>query len=517
MSLRNRILAWEATPLHPGAWLASLVAVALLRNALEGLLEADHQWTVRVALGPGLTDLLHVTLAWTCVVLLASLGLAWARRAPVLQVSRVVLRAFPLILLVPLADGLLGQPGRIQYQYDFQRFFASYRQLLLPWRSVGYVTAGVRLEILLGALLAGGYAALAGQGRRLWRVLAAGLLVYHLPFLLGYLPALWAAAFGQTAESLARRSALGVNAAEASLIWYLPIAIPAALAWVRATSPGAWAALKDCLRPSRLVVYLLLLNGGFLAATREGLVDWDWLNPYDGAELLLANLAVVSAFAAQAALNDLFDRAIDRRSNPDRPLASGRVPPATYGWLAGLGSGLAVLIALVVDPVAVYPMLAILALGWVYSAPPFRLRRFLALGHLVLAGIGMGSYLLGATLVHGNLAFRQCDRPLLGLIGALFFAGSHFKDLKDTAGDREAGVTTLATWLGERRAYWAAGSLVMAVAAAGVLTGILPKTPWTWAALGIFELSWLILRDGERMLRALAATLGILLAGAFLG
>ena len=136
-----------------------------------------------------------------------------------------------------------------------------------------------------------------------------------------------------------------------------------------------------------------------------------------------------------------------RRGPPEQsgPAAGLRPGPPGHLWLAGLGSGLAVLIALVVDPVAVYPMLAILALGWVYSAPPFRLRRFLALGHLVLAGIGMGSYLLGATLVHGNLAFRQCDRPLLGLIGALFFTGSQFKDLKDTAGDREAGVTTLAT------------------------------------------------------------------------
>ena len=92
-------------------------------------------------------------------------------------------------------------------------------------------------------------------------------------------------------------------------------------------------------------------------------------------------------------------------------------------------------------------------------------------------------YGLKNTSASACLAFRQCNRPLLGLLGALFFAAAHFKDLKDLA---------------------------------GVALGILPKTPWTWAALGVFECSWLTLRDGERLLRVLAAILGVLRAGACL-
>jgi len=511
--IRRLIETWEATPLHPGAWLASLFAISLLRNLLEGLLEADHQWTVRIALRPGLTDLVHAILAWLCIYLPATLGLAWIRRIPVAQVSRVTLRVFPLILLVPLLDALLAQPGHIQYQKDFSELSSSYLSLFLPGHAVSYVTSGVRVEILLGAALAGSYVALMVERGRAWRAALAVLLVYHLPFMEGFLPALWAAVFRQPAEVLAKRTALGVDAPEYSLIWYLPIFIPAALLWLRASCESAWAALRDCLRPSRLAIYLLLLNAGFLAATTEGLVDWDWLNPYDIGELFLLNLALTSAFVSQVALNDFHDLEIDRKTNSSRPLASGRVTAGTYAWLAGLGAGVALALSIVVDEVALYPMLGILSLGWFYSAPPFRFRRFLGLSHLVLAAIAMGCYLLGATLIHGNLAYRQCNRPLVALLGALILAGSQFKDLKDLEGDWAQGVHTLATWLGVRRAYWVSGFLVMAVAAVGLAQGVLPHSPWTWIALGAFEMAWLTFRDGERLMRLLAVLLGLLLLG----
>lgn len=158
------------------------------------------------------------------------------------------------------------------------------------------------------------------------------------------------------------------------------------------------------------------------------------------------------------------------------------------------------------------PLAMALAVGYVYSAPPFRLRRFMGLAQGVLAAFAGCIYLLGASPVLGNLAFQQLDKgQLLALLG-LFFFGAHFKDIKDAEGDRRAGVQTLATWLGPERAYWVCGGGVLVAGSLLLALGLLTWNGATWAAFTVFAAGWLLLRDAEKVFWVMLLGLAVLFA-----
>ena len=88
-----------------------------------------------------------------------------------------------------------------------------------------------------------------------------------------------------------------------------------------------WRAYLQLVRAPALFTALSNATAAHLVAT-EGVVVWSALVP-----LALASAALL---AAGMALNDCFDRAVDARERPTRPLPSGAVPVAA-AWCLGLG------------------------------------------------------------------------------------------------------------------------------------------------------------------------------------
>lgn len=494
------------------------MAIVFIRYLLEALLENHHVLAPHLDLRLGLVDFMHVLVSWGVLYALLTLGLAWISGRGQAATNRVVLAAYPLICLPPLLDFALGQSGQIAYQHDFSEFVSSFFGLFNPAVSVSYVTPGVRVEVACAVLLAGGYG---GHGQRGVQVVARGLAaagwIYGVVFLLGFLPALWFAMLGGDQSAWLGRSVLRVSSTASALYWYLPLLAALAPIWLWRSWPGGWHAVVASLRPSRLLIYLAICNLAFYSAADLGLVGWDWLNPYDLAEVGTLNLALALAFVAMTMVNDVYDQEIDRVSNPKRPLLRGLVTEADFrlmGWLCG---GLALGLAIVVDETAVYPLAATLALGWLYSAPPFRLRRFVGVAHLLLAAIAMSVYLYGASPILGNLGFQQIDQGQWAALGLLFFIGAHFKDIKDYEGDRRAGVSTLATWLGPIRAYWWIGGGVLILGAALIGLGVL-KMGWaTGSAFALFTLGWLLLRNAERLFVVMLVAMAVLFMGGWHG
>lgn len=507
-SLITRIEAWPVTPAQA---VLTFLAIVLLRYGLESLLEARHVLALHLDLRPGLTDFLHVLVSWAVLYGLLAFGLAVFSGRGLARANRMALACFPLIWLPPLFDFAFGYSGEIVYQHDFSLFAASFVGLFNPTVTVAYVTPGVRVEVACAVILAALYCGLARRSPV--RAALAGLWTYGVVFLLGFLPAIWFFLLGGDQSVWLGRSVLRVTGAEAPLLWYLPLAVVLFPLWLRASHRGLWAAFLASLRPSRLAVYLAICALAFHAATRVGLVGWDWLNPYDLGEVLLLNLALLLAFVAMTILNDLYDQEIDAVSNRGRPLPAGSVSAGDFAVLGGVCAVLALWLAVVVDEVAVYPLAMIFALGYLYSAPPLRLRRFVGVAHLLLAGIAVCVYLYGASPILGNLAFQQINKTALLALALLFFFGAHFKDIKDAEGDRLAGVTTLATLFGASRAYWITGGLLVVALPVLVVADLLANRPATWAAIALFIAGWLYLRNAERMFWVMLAALAVLFVG----
>lgn len=147
-------------------------------------------------------------------------------------------------------------------------------------------------------------------------------------------------------------------------------------------------------------------------------------------------------------VNDIFDAEIDV-TNPKK---NDREVRFSGGWLVSgtiLASGLVGLaLAVVLPPPALVSLAAFYFLAVEYSAPPLRLKTT-----PLLDSVSNGLYVLPAVVAYAALAGTY--PPLLAVAGGWCWAmGMHtFSAIPDIEPDREAGVRTTATALGERFTY----------------------------------------------------------------
>jgi|APHM01.1.fsa_nt_gi 4-hydroxybenzoate polyprenyltransferase and related prenyltransferases len=191
------------------------------------------------------------------------------------------------------------------------------------------------------------------------------------------------------------------------------------------------------------------IAGGATAATGPGMTA--------GAVTLLA---VVGGFA----VNDYFDRDIDRVNDPERPIPRGAVAPQNALIIAAVAFGSAGTIAVTAlpSPAAGVVLVSIVALV-VYT--PLIKGRY-GLGNLLIAG------LVGVAAALGGLV-TETPGPavVMGLLATqMLFGLEVLKDLEDVVGDKQAGLQTLPLVLGQRTAVW----IILGVLAATVPLSLVP-------------------------------------------
>jgi geranylgeranylglycerol-phosphate geranylgeranyltransferase len=177
----------------------------------------------------------------------------------------------------------------------------------------------------------------------------------------------------------------------------------------------------------------------------------------------VASLVTMLATGAGMAINDYFDREIDRVNDPDRPIPRGAVSPAGALAFSVALFVLTIALTLVLLPrlavfIAVVNLLALVTYTELFKGLP---------------GVGnaLVSYLVGSAFLFGGAAVGNATATLvLALLAALAnFAREVVKDVEDVAGDREEGLHTLPIAVGERRALVvAAVALSVAVVASPV-------------------------------------------------
>jgi geranylgeranylglycerol-phosphate geranylgeranyltransferase len=190
-----------------------------------------------------------------------------------------------------------------------------------------------------------------------------------------------------------------------------------------------------------------------------------------------AVLATVLAVGGGNAINDYFDRDIDRINAPDRPIPRGAVTPG--GALAfslalfALAVALALLLPLLAIGIALINLLALVAYTELFKGLP-------GVGNLVVASLGGSTFLFGGAAVGGDLSTAGV---LFALAALSTFAREVVKDVEDVAGDREEGLNTLPIAVGEHRA--------LVVAAAALALAVL-ASPLPYLA-GTFGVAYLVL------------------------
>ncbi|WP_246999875.1 geranylgeranylglycerol-phosphate geranylgeranyltransferase [Halosolutus gelatinilyticus] len=178
-------------------------------------------------------------------------------------------------------------------------------------------------------------------------------------------------------------------------------------------------------------------------------------------------IAVAAAVAATGlavgagnAINDYFDREIDRINQPQRAIPRGAVSPRGALAFSGVLFAAAVAVALTLPKVAVaiaaVNLVALIAYTELFKGLP-------GVGNALVASLVGSTFLFGAAAV-GALGVPAAVLFLLAAVATL--TREIIKDVEDLAGDREEGLNTLPIAIGDRRALVvAAGLLVLAVLA----------------------------------------------------
>ncbi len=165
-------------------------------------------------------------------------------------------------------------------------------------------------------------------------------------------------------------------------------------------------------------------------------------------------------------VNDYYDRDLDRINEPTRPIPSGRVSERAAFWNWILVGMLAMLTSAFFAHYlggmrgGVLFLLSVfgLIMGYIYSAPPFKLKN-----NVLLSAPAVGiSYSL-ITWIAGNLLYAdlRIEVVWMAVINAFIAIGLIFlNDFKAIEGDRAQGLKSLPVMIGIRGTYLVAFSLI---------------------------------------------------------
>ena len=158
-------------------------------------------------------------------------------------------------------------------------------------------------------------------------------------------------------------------------------------------------------------------------------------------------------------VNDYFDLELDRLNEPTRPIPSGRISEREAAW----NWGIVLMVALIISTgislhiggrrgiIFATCMISGLFLGYVYSAPPFKLKK-----NIFLSAPAVGLSYGFITYLSANVLFSEIRPEVVWLAVLNFFMAMSLiimNDFKSQKGDAESGMKSLTVLIGPRYTF----------------------------------------------------------------
>lgn len=465
----------EDAPLTLGSFLITFVGLIIVRLTIESALGhfTEHSFFFLFF------EFTHTFLFFICSLLLLLPLVRFAGRLSLREATNILLFGFLIIWTPPIIDTFVFQGGHFWSFYEFDglrglvvRFFT----LFGDTPDIG-ITYGVRVEVVLVTFALGLYTYL--KSKRFMRALLVAFLTYTILFVLGTFPS-WitlgvlslqksllsisssdvAALFLSPEQVLGRdltdfRSVLNFKM---SLVYGL-LALLLSCYTLYQTRKDHLLALARNARLPQLIYHAGLLLLGILLGTyfAEGQVSFEFFHIIGILSLILATWC---AWLASVVVNDIYDGAIDRLTNPDRPLVVGTIPLPEYRLYGLICFLFSLLLSGIVSFSALLLILSYQALATLYSAPPLRLKQYPGLATLIAALAGMLVLIIGIVAVVPTHSITSIPLSLLAYLFLAYFLALPIKDFKDIKGDRRDHVYTIPVLLGAERGKYVIGSLL---------------------------------------------------------
>lgn len=223
----------------------------------------------------------------------------------------------------------------------------------------------------------------------------------------------------------------------------LPILV---LGWMK---PAFFRELVLDIRLGRILHYFVLFLVGIVLKNNSISLIFK-TEPVVWLEAGLYFIVLVYAAVFAIASNNIEDIEIDQLTNTNRPLVKNAVDPKLYDRTSKISLLFSLVFSVLIGIEFFLAILGISLIYFIYSCKPFKLKRFVFLAKFLIGINSLISAVCGFYVAGGDLKQFPVFWLLFILIPVSLMA--NFVDLKDTVGDKAAGIKTLPVLLGETNA-----------------------------------------------------------------
>lgn len=464
--LRGLLEKIEEYPLTFYLWAVSFLSIIagriLMENWLDGMINRTGDYFFHHA---------SYTFIFFLLNYLIFVGLLIKNlKIDIRKASNIMLWGYPIIVFPPLIDFIIFK-GKL-----YLSFYGIYGLAEMPERFFTFfggnpdfgVTYGVRIEIALAVVALGlyGYFKTKSKLRALWLALQVYIVLFALATFPSWVTIIYSSLFKgfimvtdveiiklffTSAKLFSRETGTYTNALS------IKVAIVYSVLLAGIIILGLFLLYRDkllsFLRNSRLV-QIIYHEGLLLVGVGLGVLfaspNWDF-NFFNFFSLLNIIIAVSLAWLASVVFNDIFDKKIDLITNSKRPLIVKDFKQGDYIAIGVVLFVASILYAGIINPKVALLLVAYQALAWLYSAWPFRLKRFILLATFISALASMLIVFSGFILASPTEDTIEFPKRIFWLILISLTLSLPIKDLKDIKGDRVDGVFTVPVVFGE---YW---------------------------------------------------------------
>jgi 4-hydroxybenzoate polyprenyltransferase len=469
LKILNKI---ENYPLTLTGWLTAFSAIIVLRMIGENLLVSFEDKSLTFFVGSTLAAYLFFAFSYLLVLIFLTFWLKIGLK----KIANVLLWGFLLVIFPPIIDKVwCGQ----NFCWSFYAF-DSLKGLLIRFFSffgnnaaIG-ITYGVRVEVALAVIFVIFYAYI--KQKKAIKAFLAGLFTYAILFVLGSFPS-WltylyflpkksvfsvesfdiAGLFLTPASyfSIVETDFLNALNVKMNLIYAFLLVFVAILFFWLFYREKFWPIVRN-IRWIQIMIHggLILVGAGLGAFYFPNNLVINIFSFFALANLILA---ASLAWLASVFLNDQVDLPIDKMTNIQRPLATGEAAGEDYHQLFWICFVFSLILAITVGVKFFLIILAYQAIGWIYSAWPFRLKRFPIVASFLSALALALLFMSGFILLADGQNISRFPHQVFWLLIVAFMISLPIKDLKDIEGDRADEVWTIPVLLGETWARFAIG------------------------------------------------------------
>jgi len=449
----RKALENDKTPLY--RYVSAFVFIVALRNFLE--LFSDHSILI-------VNEFLHYSLFYVSFVssMILLIRLFTAEKYNI--IVKAVLAGFIIVISPPILDLIISGGKGFDIGYvQVDTWKEVFYQFVSFWGGLGSkgATLGIKIEVLC-VIFTVVWTGKRRYGFFVLKAVFAGLLVYTLFFLYSVAPSL----LRYFAGFVLYKGNIGTS----TLIEFFMLfsLIQLLFLWWR-WRPEIFRTFFKSVPYFRILHYVFMPFIGIILARHS----FNLLYPLSGdglLRLLYLILAVIFSCLYALNVNNEWDTDIDKLVNPGRVTVIRAFGAENYRRMGLVFFVLAVMFSLMVSFESFVFVLLFNGVYYLYSSPPFRLKRIPVFSKLL---IGLNTWIL----VLSGWVFAGADIhkfPFRYTVLFVFVYGLavNFIDIKDYEGDKAVGIATLPVILGlEKSKFVIAILLFLAFAGAPFLLG----------------------------------------------